>query len=110
MIESERVVGKGRICATTEKLCERVPKNSRIRISTRNWYNPGDYREKLESERVPKNSKIMISTENWYNSSDYREKVESVRVPKNYLDEYRKMVESGSLPKNNRIQANTVKL
>ena len=65
MVESGRVPGKGRIRPTIEKLSGRVSEKGRISVSTRNWWNPGEYREK----------------------------VESVRVPKNYPDEYRKRVE-----------------
>ena len=54
MVESERVPGKGRNRATTEKLSVRVTKNGRISVSTGKWYNPGEYREKVESVLVPK--------------------------------------------------------
>ena len=65
MVESRRVVGKGRIRSTIEKLSGRVSEKGRISVSTGKWYNPGEYREK----------------------------VELVRVLKNYKDEYRKRVE-----------------
>ena len=37
MVECERVPGKGRICASNEKLFERVPKNGKISVSTEKW-------------------------------------------------------------------------
>ena len=55
MVKSERAPGKGRIHESTEKLSGRVPKKGRISGSTEKWYNPGEYREKVESMRVPKN-------------------------------------------------------
>ena len=55
MVESWRVVGKGRIRATIGKLSGRVSEKGRVSVSTRNWYNPGKYREKVESMRVSKN-------------------------------------------------------
>ena len=55
MIESGRVPGNGRICASNEKHCRQVLKNGRISVSTRKWSNPGEYREKVESERVSNN-------------------------------------------------------
>ena len=73
MIESRRVPEKGRIRARTEKLFGRVPKNGRISVSTGKWYNPGEYRKKVESVqgpkklfgRVPKNCTISMSTGKW---------------------------------------------
>ena len=55
MVESGRVPGKGRIRATIEKLFGPVPKNARMSVTTGKWYNPGEYREMVESVRVPKN-------------------------------------------------------
>ena len=55
MVESVRIPRKGRIRATIEKLSGRVSEKGRISVSTRNWQNPGDYREKVESVRVQKN-------------------------------------------------------
>ena len=55
MVEFGPVPRKGGIHATIEKLFGRVLQKGRISVSTRNWYNPGDYWEKLESVRVPKN-------------------------------------------------------
>ena len=63
MIQSERVPGKGRIRASTEKLSKRVQKNGRISMSTEIWYNPSEYLEKVESVRVPKT--VRTSTEKW---------------------------------------------
>ena len=54
MVEFGRLPGKGRIRATTEKLSGRVSKTDRISVSTRNWLNPGEYEERVESVRVPK--------------------------------------------------------
>ena len=81
MVEFGRVLGTGRICASIEKLCGRVPKKGRISVSTEKWQYPGEY---------------------W-------EKVEFVRVSKNCWGEYRKMVESVSVPKNGKIPATTSK-
>ena len=67
MVESGRVPGKGRIRATNQKLAGRVSKNGRFGVSTRNWYNPGEYREKVDSVRVPKNC-----------PDEYRKRLESV--------------------------------
>ena len=66
MVESGRISGKGRIRAIIEKQSGRVSEKGRLSLSTRNWKNPGEYQEK----------------------------VESVRVQKIYPDEFRKMVES----------------
>ena len=66
MVESGRVPGKGRIRATLEKLSRRVSEKGRMSASTEKWWNPGEYREK----------------------------VESVALLKNCLDEFRKKVES----------------
>ena len=53
MVESRRVLGKGRIGASTEKLSRRVP-------------------EKLESVSVPKNGRIRSSTRERWNRCEYR--------------------------------------
>ena len=66
MVESGRISGKGRMRAIIEKQSRRVSEKGRLSLSTRNWKNPGEYQEK----------------------------VESVRVQKIYPDEFRKMVES----------------
>ena len=55
MIESGRVPRKGRIRATTKKVSGRVSENGRISVCTGEWYNPNEYREKVESVRVKKN-------------------------------------------------------
>ena len=89
MVESRRVLGKDRIRSSTQKLSGRVPKNSRISVSTAKWQNPGEYREKDEYVRVlkscpdeyRKNGRSSVSTEKWLNPGEYPEKVESVRVP-----------------------------
>ena len=67
MVESGRVLGKGRIRARTEKLPEGVPEKSRISVSTRKWLNLGEYEENVESVRVPK-----------IYPDEYRTRVESV--------------------------------
>ena len=41
--------------ATFEKLYGRVLEKSRISVSTRNWWNLGEYREKVESMPLLKN-------------------------------------------------------
>ena len=81
MVESGRVPGIGRIRESIEKLSLRVPEKGRICVSTEKWWNPGEYREN----------------------------VESLRVSKNRLREYRKMVESLLVPKNGGIRASTGK-
>ena len=43
MVESGRVLGKGRIKASIEKLSGGVPKNGRISVSTEKWKNRGEY-------------------------------------------------------------------
>ena len=50
--ESRRVPGKGRIRASIEKLSGGVSKYGRISESTEKRYNPGEYRENVESMRV----------------------------------------------------------
>ena len=85
-----RVPEKGRICATTKKLSEWVPKNGIISVSTEKWSNPGEYREKVEF-------------------GDYQEMVESVLVSKNCLGEYPKGVDKMWVQKNGRIRASTGK-
>ena len=67
MVYSRRVLGKGRIPTSIEKLSRRVPENDRICMSTEKWWNPGEYREKVESVRVSKNC-----------LGEYRKRVESV--------------------------------
>ena len=81
MVESGRVLGKGGIGASTEKL----------------------------SRRVPEKGRNSVSTEKWYNSGDYSEKVESVQEPTNISDEYLKNVELVSVTGNSRIRATTWK-
>ena len=54
MIESGRVPRKGIIRGTFEKLSELISKKGRISVSTGKWWNPGEYREKVESVRVLK--------------------------------------------------------
>ena len=58
------------------------------------------------SELVPEMGRISVSIEKRWNPGEYREKVESKRVSKICPEEYRKMVESVSIPKNGRIQEN----
>ena len=55
MLEFGRVLGKGGIRASTEKLPGPVRKNGRISVSARKLLNLGDYQQKVESVRVPKN-------------------------------------------------------
>ena len=66
MVESGRVLGKGRRRASIEKVSRLVSEKGRISVSTEKWLNPGEY---------------------W-------EMVEFVRVSKTCLGEYRKRVES----------------
>ena len=71
-------------------------------MTTEKLFNPGDYRQKLESVRVPKklsgpvrkNGRTSVSTETLFNPGDYGQKLESVRVPTNCPDQFEKMVES----------------
>ena len=67
MVESGRVPGKGRIHTSSEKVSGRVSDEGTISVSTQKRYNPGEYREKVESERVSNNC-----------LDDYRKMVESV--------------------------------
>ena len=67
IVESGRVAGKGRIGTSIEKLSQRVPEKGRIYVSTEKWYNPGKYREKVESVRVLKNC-----------PREYQKRIESV--------------------------------
>ena len=74
-----RVLGKGRIPASIEKLSRRVPKKGRIYVSTEKWWNPSEYREKVESLQVSK--KFPANPGKGSNICEYRKKVESRRVP-----------------------------
>ena len=65
MVESEQVPGKDRIPASIEKVSRRVLEKGRICVSTKKWYNPGEYREKIESLRVLEKDRICVSTEKW---------------------------------------------
>ena len=67
MIESVRVPRKGRIRASTKKVSGRVSDRGRISVCTGEWYNPSEYREKVESVPLLKNS-----------LDEFRKKVESV--------------------------------
>ena len=67
IVESGRVLGKGRIRASIEKLSRRLPEKGRICVSTEKWQNPGGYRENVESVQVSKNF-----------PGEYRKRVESV--------------------------------
>ena len=83
MVESVQLQGKGRICASIEKLFEWVQEKGPIDVSTEKWSNPCKYREKVESVRVSKNCSggyqekgpINVSTEKWKNPGEYQEKV-----------------------------------
>ena len=55
MVESRRVPGKGRNRATIEKLSGRLSEKGRISVITRNWWNPGEYRENVDSVPILKN-------------------------------------------------------
>ena len=65
--------------------------------------------EKL-SRRVPEKGRICVSTEKWWNPGEYREKLESIRVSKNFPGEYQKMVKSNRVPGKGRIPASIEKL
>ena len=139
MVESGRVLGKGRIPASIEncpdeylkrfeyveyrKIVEsgRVSRKNRIPTSIENV-----------SRRVPEKVRICVSTEKWYNMGEYREKtekwwnpgeyrekVESLRVSKTVptstgkgsnLCEYRKIVQFERVPRKNRIPPSIEKL
>ena len=75
MVEFGRLLGKGRIRTTYEKLSGRVSEKGRISVSTRKWENPGEYREKVESMRVSKN--CPDDTGKGSNQCEYRKMVES---------------------------------
>ena len=79
MADSGRVPGKGRIPASIEKLSRRVPKKGRIYVGTEKWWNPSEYREKVESLRVSK--KYPRNTGKGSNICEYRKMVEFGRVP-----------------------------
>ena len=73
MVESGRLLGKGRIRASIEKLSSRVPKKRSNQCEYRKIVEsgrvPGKYRigpsiEKL-SHRVPEKSRISVITEKW---------------------------------------------
>ena len=72
MIAFGRVSGKGKIRASIEKVSGRVSEEGTISVSTAKWYNPVQYREKLESVRVPKKC-----------PDEYRKRVQSRCVTKN---------------------------
>ena len=55
MVEFGRLLGRGGIRASTEKLSGRVPEKGRISVSSEKWWNPGEYSKNVESVRVPKN-------------------------------------------------------
>ena len=74
ILESGPVQGKGRIRASTDKVSGRVSKEGTISVSAAKWYNPVQYREKLESVRVPKKC-----------SDEYRKRVQSMCEPKNCI-------------------------
>ena len=54
MLEFGRVPRKSKICASTKKLCERVLKNGRIRVSTEKWKDLGEDQDKVEYMRDQK--------------------------------------------------------
>ena len=72
MVESGQVPGTGRIRASIEKLSRRVLEKGRVYGSIEKLWNPGEYRDKVESLRVSENC-----------LSKYRKRVESVGVQKN---------------------------
>ena len=72
MVESDGVLGKGRIRASIEKVSRRVPEKGRISVSTEKWLNAGDYWEMVESVRVSTTCR-----------GEYRKRVESLLVTKN---------------------------
>ena len=55
MVESGRVPRKGNIREIIEKLSGRVLEKGRISVSTRKWFNPGEYWEMVESVPLLKN-------------------------------------------------------
>ena len=63
---------KNRIRACIEKLIGWVSGKGPINVITYKWHNPGEYQEKIESVRVSKNC-----------SGEYWERVQSMWVPKN---------------------------
>ena len=91
MVESVRVLGKGRIYASIEKLFNWEPEKGLINVSTQKWKNPGEYQEKVDSMRLSKNC-----------SDVYRKRFQWMRAPK--------MEESRWVPKKSRIRASIEKL
>ena len=67
MVESDGVLGKGRIRASIEKVSRRVPEKGRISVSTEKLFNLGEYWEMVESVRVSTTCR-----------GEYRKRVESV--------------------------------
>ena len=55
MVQSRGVPAKDGIRANTDKLSGPARKNGRISVTTEKLFNPGEYRQKMESVRVPKN-------------------------------------------------------
>ena len=78
MVESGRVPGKGRICASIEKLSRQVPK----KVESGQVPGKGRIRASIEKlpRQLPKKGRISMSTAKWQNPGQYREKVHSVRV------------------------------
>ena len=66
-------------------------------------------RVQKNSGQVSKKARICVSTGKWWNPGEYRKKVESVPLLKNSLDECRKKVESVSISENVRIRGSTGK-
>ena len=82
MVESERVLGKGRTRESIEKHSKRVPEKVEFFASIENC--PGEYRKR-------------------WNPCEYRETVQASTRKGSNLCEYRKMVESGRVPGKGRI-------
>ena len=90
MVESERVLGKGRFRASIEKLSRRVPEKGEISVSTEKWKNAAEYPTKVESVRVLKSC-----------PGEYQKRV-------NHCED-RKLVESGGVPGKGRFRGSMEK-
>ena len=91
MVESGRVLGKGRIRASIGKLSRRVQKNGRINV-------------------IPKNDRIRASTGKMQNPYEYRKTVRVSTEKESNQCEYRKMIESGRVQEKGRIRTSIEKL
>ena len=91
IVNSWRVSGKGRICASTEKLSGRLPKKGRISVSAIN-------------------GRIQASIGKMQNPCEHRKTVPAFTGKGDNQCECRKMVDSGRISGKGRIRTTTEKL